>query len=280
MTPVSSRAVANKRPLSPQLERRRELRRLRRHQLRLQSWRLLVFVMLSSGLGWILLRHGWTLEGINQVVVRGEAGLSAEEVVKAGELSFPKPLLKISPLQLEQTLLKNLPVLGVQVGRRILPPRLEVTLIPLVPVAKAVRQRGSRTEQGLVDASGQWIPLNPGSPSPKPSTTITVRGWSSQQQPQLAELLRQQTRLEGTLQAIVLRPDGSISLKSSRLGQIDLGRDAERLDEQIAAIVQLNTTLPSHLTRPNKGSLDLSNPERPELLLPVKTVPTPRAGEQ
>ena len=280
MTPVSSRAVTNKRPLSPQLERRRELRRLRRHQLRLQSWRLLVFVMLSSGLGWILLRHGWTLEGINQVVVRGEAGLSAEQVVKAGELSFPKPLLKISPLQLEQTLLKNLPVLGVQVGRRILPPRLEVTLIPLVPVAKAVRQRGNTTEQGLVDASGQWIPLNPDSPSPVPSTTIIVRGWSSQQQPQLAELLRQQTRLEGTLQSIVLRPDGSISLKSSRLGQIDLGRDAERLDEQIAAIVQLNKTLPSHLTSPNKGSLDLSNPERPELLLPVKTVPTPQAGAQ
>ena len=61
--------------LTPQLERRRALRRQQRAQLLIQIWRVLVLLLLSTGLGWILLRHGWTLEGTNQVIVRGDTCL-------------------------------------------------------------------------------------------------------------------------------------------------------------------------------------------------------------
>ena len=171
MTPASSRATASsKRTVSPQLERRRELRRRRRRQLQVQSWRVFLLVMLSAGLGWILLRHGWTMEGINQVIVSGDSGLSRKQVVKAGGISFPKPLLDISPAMLERTLAKDLPVREVRVSRRLLPARLEIDLIKLIPVARAFRKRGSVTEQGLVDAAGQWIPVSSDSPTPKPLT--------------------------------------------------------------------------------------------------------------
>ena len=171
MTPASSRATASsKRNVSPQLERRRELRRRRRRQLQVQSWRVFLLVMLSAGLGWVLLRHGWTIGGINQVIISGDSGLSRKQVVKAGGISFPKPLLDISPAMLERTLAKDLPVREVRVSRRLLPARLEIDLIRLIPVARAVRKRGSVTEQGLVDAEGQWIPVSSDSPTPKPLT--------------------------------------------------------------------------------------------------------------
>ena len=278
MTPASSRATASsRRTVSPQLERRRELRRRRRRQLQLQSWRVFLLVMLSAGLGWVLLRHGWTIEGINQVIVSGDSGLSRKQVVKAGGLSFPQPLLDISPAVLEQTLAKDLPVREVRVSRRLLPARLEIDLIKLIPVARAFRKRGSVTEQGLVDAEGQWIPVS--SASPKPLTPILIRGWSVKQRPQVAELLRQHERLNDTLKTIHLQPGGAISLETTSLGRIELGRDAERLNDQIDAIVELNKKLPAHLLgrgKGAKGSLDLSNPDRPELLLPVKPSPKPK----
>ena len=236
--------------------------------------------MLSAGLGWVLLRHGWTIGGINQVIISGDSGLSRKQVVKAGGISFPKPLLDISPAMLERTLAKDLPVREVRVSRRLLPARLEIDLIRLIPVARAVRKRGSVTEQGLVDAEGQWIPVSTASPTPKPLTPILIRGWSVKQRPQVAELLRQHARLNDTLKTINLRPGGAISLETTSLGTVELGRDAERLNDQIDAIVELNKTLPTHLLgrgKGGKGSLDLSNPERPELLLPVKpsTKPNP-----
>ena len=278
MTPASSRAKASsRRTVSPQLERRRELRRRRRRQLQVQSWRVLLLVMLSAGLGWILLRHGWTVEGINQVIVSGDSGLSRKQVVKASGLSFPKPLLDISPAVLGQNLAKKLPVREVRVSRRLLPARLEIDLIRLIPVARAFRKRGSVTEQGLVDAEGQWIPVS--SASPKPLTTILIRGWNVKQRAQVAELLRQHERLNDTLKTINLQPGGAISLDTTSLGSIELGRDAERLNDQIDAIVELNKTLPAHLLgrgKGGKGSLDLSNPDRPELLLPVKPSTKPK----
>ena len=233
--------------------------------------------MLSAGLGWVLLRHGWTIEGINQVIVSGDSGLSRKQVVKAGGLSFPKPLLDISPAVLGQNLAKKLPVREVRVSRRLLPARLEIDLIRLIPVARAFRKRGSVTEQGLVDAEGQWIPVS--SASPKPLTTILIRGWNVKQRPQVAELLRQHERLNDTLKTINLQPGGAISLETTSLGSIELGRDAERLNDQIDAIVELNKTLPAHLLgrgKGGKGSLDLSNPDRPELLLPVKPSTNPK----
>ena len=281
MTPAFSRATASsKRTVSPQLERRRELRRRRRRQLQVQSWRVLLLLMLSAGLGWVLLRHGWTIEGINQVIVSGDSGLSRKQVVKAGGLSFPEPLLDIRPAVLEQTLAKDLPVREVRVSRRLLPARLEIDLIRLIPVARAFRKRGSVTEQGLVDAEGQWIPVS--SASPQPLTPILIRGWSVKQRPQVAELLRQHERLNDTLKIIHLRPGGAISLDTTTLGRIELGLDAERLNDQIDAIVELNKTLPAHLLRRGKGgksSLDLSNPDRPELLLPVKPSTKPKSTD-
>ena len=153
-----------------------------------------------------------------------------------------------------------------------LPARLIISLKPEIPVAKAVRQGPAGRERGLLNAAGEWITLSDA--VPEPLTNIMVRGWNYQQRAQIAALLQKRDRFEGRLRAIVLHPDGNVSLITSELGQIDLGGEPALLNAQIETIVHLNKTLPKHLRQAYQSSLDLSNPHRPELQLPAP--PTPK----
>ncbi len=269
---VSAKDKPSQRPVSAQMARRRELRRQRRQTLSLQFWRLVVMLFLSGGFTWILLRHGWTLRGPDAVVLRGGTALDTDQVIKAAKLRFPQPLLEVSPRALEQQLINTLPVRSAQVERQMLPARLIVSLKPEVPIAKAERQGPTGRERGLLNAEGQWIALSDA--SPKPLTNILVRGWNDQQREQVAVLLQQRDRFEGMLKAVVLHPDGNISLLTTSLGRIDLGGEPALLNTQIETIIHLNKTLPQHLRKAKQSSLDLSNPDRPELQLP--TPPTPK----
>jgi cell division protein FtsQ len=125
----------------------------------------------------------------------------------------------------------------------------------------------------MVDADGLWIPLSANSTMPMPLSAIVVHGWRISQRPAIAKLLKSRDRFQGKLQTITVHPDGGISLRTSNTGRIDLGQDRERLNEQIDAIVQLRRSLPPQLLKPNQGFLDLTNPDRPELQLPVISVP-------
>lgn len=268
---VSTKTQSSQRQVSAQVARRRELRRQRRQTLLLQCWRLVVMLLLSGGFTWILLRHGWTLRDPEAVVLRGGAALETDQVIKAAKLRFPQPLLEVSPRALEQQLISALPVRSAQVERQMLPARLIVSLKPEIPIAKAERQGPSGRERGLLNAEGQWIPLSDA--SPEPLTNILVRGWNEQQRSQVAVLLQERDRFEGMLKTVVLHPDGDISLVTSGLGRIDLGGEPALLNTQIETIVHLNKTLPQHLRKAKQSSLDLSNPDRPELQLPTPPAP-------
>ena len=265
------------RPLSPQRARRRELRQRKRRELAVQTWRVVICLLLGSGLGWLLLRHGWSMDSIDNIVISGDTGLRAEQVVQAGQLSFPQPLFEVSPAELERQLLRELPVQSASIERRLHPARLEVHLLRQTPVARATRQQAGLRERGMVDADGRWIPLSANSSMPMPLSAITVHGWRLSQRLAIAKLLKDRDRFQGKLQTITVHPDGGISLRTSNTGRIDLGQDRGRLNEQIDAIVQLRRTLPPQLLKPNQGYLDLRNPDRPELQLPVTSVPAETA---
>ena len=200
------------------------------------------------------------------MVLTGGAAIETSQVVEAAKLRFPSPLLEISPRALENQLVRELPVRAAQVERRILPARLIISLKPEIPVAKAMRQGPDGRERGLLNADGQWIPLSEA--SPEPLTNIMVRGWNDRKSGQIAALLQQRDRFEGRLKAIVLHPDGSVSLITTGLGRIDLGGEPALMNTQIDTIVHLNKTLPKQLRQAHQSNLDLSNPERPELQLP------------
>ena len=282
MTPESAQTVISRtkrsqRPLSPQLARRRELRQRKRRELAVQTWRVVICLVFGSGLGWLLLRHGWTMDNIDRIVISGDSGLNAEQVAQSGQLSFPQPLFQVSPADLERQLLRDLPVQSASVERRLYPARIEVHLLRQTPVARATRQQAGLRERGMIDADGRWIPLSANSSMPMPLSAITVHGWRLSQRLAIAKLLKDRDRFQGKLQTITVHPDGGISLRTSNTGRIDLGQDRGRLNEQIDAIVQLRRTLPHQLLKPNQGYLDLRNPDRPELQLPVTSVPAETA---
>ena len=268
---VSTNNKSSQQPVSSQVARRRELRRQRRQTLLIQLWRFVALLLVSGGFSWILLRHGWTLRSPEALIMTGGTALEANQVIEAAKLRFPQPLLEISPRALEQQLIKSLPVQSAHVQRRMLPARLVISLKPEIPVAKAVRQGPFGRERGLLNAEGQWIPLSDA--LPEPLTEIVVRGWNDQQRSQIAALLQQRDRFEGRLKAIVLHPDGNVSLITTALGQIDLGGEPALLNAQIETIVHLNKTLPKQLRQAHQSSLDLSNPDRPELQLPTPPAP-------
>ena len=268
---VSTNNKSSQQPVSTQVARRRELRRQRRQTLLIQLWRFVALLLVSGGFSWILLRHGWTLRSPEALILTGGTALEANQVIEAAKLRFPQPLLEVSPRALEQQLIKSLPVQSAHVQRRMLPARLLISLKPEIPVAKAVRQGPFGRERGLLNAEGQWIPLSDA--LPEPLTEIVVRGWNDQQRSQIAALLQQRDRFEGRLKAIVVHPDGNVSLITTALGQIDLGGEPALLNAQIETIVHLNKTLPKHLRQAHQSSLDLSNPDRPELQLPTPPVP-------
>ena len=282
MTPESAQTVISRtkrsqRPLSPQLARRRELRQRKRRELAVQTWRVVICLVFGSGLGWLLLRHGWTMDNIDRIVISGDSGLNAEQVAQSGQLSFPQPLFQVSPADLERQLLRDLPVQSASVERRLYPARIEVHLLRQTPVARATRQQAGLRERGMIDADGRWIPLSANSSMPMPLSAITVHGWRLSQRLAIAKLLQDRDRFQGKLQTITVHPDGGISLRTSNTGRIELGQDRGRLNEQIDAIVQLRRTLPPQLLKPNQGYLDLRNPDRPELQLPVISVPAETA---
>jgi len=255
---------------SPQLERRRALRREKQRELLIQLWRVTALLLTSAGLGWLLLRFGWTLEGTNQVVIRGDTRIRAELVAKVGGLNFPQPLFEINPADVETRLLKDLPVRTASVERRLFPARLNVELLGQMPIAYATRQRANKTEQGMVDDQANWISPSNATPKKTPKTKITIVGWTEDRRKLIAEMLQNRSRLGTSLQEIIIHPDGAITLKTSNLGLIDLGNDVNQLPRQIAAILQLSRNMPQHLIGKGSTTLDLSNPDRPELELPLK----------
>ena len=271
LSQATTKTNSSERPVSAQVARRRELRRQRRRSLLLQLWRLVAMLLLSGGFAWILLRHGWTLRGPDAVILQGDSALQTAQVIEAAKLRFPQPLLEVSPRELERQLIQSLPVRSAQVARQMLPARLIISIQPQIPIAQAERQGPAGRERGLVNSEGEWIPLTDA--SPEPLTDILVRGWNHQQRDKVAALLHQRDRFEGRLKAVVLHPDGDISLVTRDLGRIDLGGEASLLDAQIETIVHLNNTLPEHLRQARQGSLDLSNPDRPELQRPNPPAP-------
>lgn len=276
--PIAAKRQRSPVKLSPQLERRRALRQEKQRDLAIQVWRLVVLLSTTTVLGWSLLRFGWTLEGTDSIVISGDVGLDPAVIAKVGGFQFPQPLLEIRPKALEQELLMDLPVRTVRVERRLFPARLELELTARIPIAAALRHRGSTKTAGMIDASANWIDLTADLPQRKPTSSILVDGWSQNRRPFIAELLRQRDRIGGDLQRIVLEPEGRVVLQTGRLGAIQLGSDPGLLQQQINAIDQLNQSIPAHLVQGRQGSIDLSNPERPEILQPSKPTKEKKAA--
>ena len=259
---------------APGVERRRLLRQQRRRERLIQSWRILCLWAVSVGLGWLLLSKGWLLTSKDQIKVRGSANLSSESVIKAGEISMPLPLLGLKPSELEQILLRKLPVQSVAVNRRLLPPTLEVNLTDRQPIAYAVRQDSNLKEKGMVDVKAHWMPLNVANQGERPRSALEVHGWRPIHRQLISRVLEQRDQLGSPLLKIIVAPDGELSLETQALGLIQMGENPDQLDEQFKTIAHLSSTIPAEYRNRQGTSIDLSDPAKPELQVP-QTAKTP-----
>lgn len=267
-TAPSPAAVTGSVPLPPGAARRRELRQQRRAERWRNLWRLVVFSGLSVGLGTVLLRQGWTLQTPAQVEVSGSRIVSREQVIQAGRLSFPLPLLGLRPRELGATLAASLPVEQVRVSRWMLPPRLKVELVDRQAIARAVRRGQHGPEQGFIDRVGNWIDLHRNVALPiQPKTDLVVIGWQERHRPALATVLANRSTIGAGLREVRFAPDGDLWLTTAELGSLRLGPVDSQLPRRLEVVAHLNQTLPAQLRGRRPELIDLSEPEQPELSL-------------
>jgi cell division protein FtsQ len=252
-------------------ERRKQLRQQRRQERLRQLWRITLFSAAAAGLGWGLLRQGWVLRSPDQIEVLGSSQVNREQVIREAQLQLPQPLLGLKPQELAQRLSAGLPVEHVQVSRLMLPPRLRISLVEREAVAQAQRRSGKGMERGYVDRLGNWMTSRQQRGSGANRTPkVMVMGWQERLRAPLADILAQQNELGSTLQQVRFEPNGSLWLRTAALGDVHLGLPDQRLSRRLEVLRHLSTHLPQQIKTLKIQSIDLSDPEQPELGLPGK----------
>ncbi len=263
--------------LRPGSERRRLLRQERRADRLRNLWRLLLFSAMAAGLGYGLLRQGWTLNSPGQVEVSGSRLVGREQVIQAAGIRFPQPLLSLQPRLLAGTLSQALPVDNVRVSRLMLPPRLRVELEDRTAVARAERQvPGGTRERGYVDRQGRWISVGQTLGSRlRGAEDLLVVGWNPRHSTTLAQVLAHRSAFRGRLREIRFDPNGGLWLQTPELGNLRLGPADGQLERRLVVAAYLSGTLPEKLRGRRPRIVDLSDPEQPELgLAGVRPTPT------
>lgn len=252
----------------PGVERRSQLRRQRRIERLQDGWRILVYGALTVGLGSVLLREGWMLQGPAQVDVSGSQLVSRDQVIAAAGLHFPQPLFALQPRLLSRSLAESLPVEQVKVSRLMLPPRLRVELVDREAVARAQRRTPKGPENGFVDRTGNWINADPRTSARLGGkATIEVVGWNERNRPALGKVLEAREQIDPGLREIRFEPDGTLWLTTEELGPLRLGPADSQLNRRLQVVAHLNRNLPKRLVGQRPQSIDLTDPEQPELTL-------------
>lgn len=253
-------------------ERRRQLRQQRRQERLRQLWRISLFSAAAAGLGYGLLREGWELRNPDQIEVLGSSQVTREQVIHEAQLRFPQSLLALKPQELAQRLSSALPVEQVQVSRLMLPARLRISLLEREAVAQAQRRTSRGVERGYVDRLGNWMTSRQqhGSGSAR-TPQVMVMGWQERLRTPLADVLAQQQQLGSSLQQVRFETNGSLWLRTAALGEVHLGPPDDRLSRRLKVLRHLSTHLPKQIKNLKIQSIDLSDPEQPELGLPGKS---------
>jgi cell division protein FtsQ len=274
--------VSQARPLSPGAERRRQLRQQQQRERLRNGWRVVVLLGLAAGLGYGLLRLGWTLSGPEQVEVVGSRQVGTREVIEAAGIRFPQPLLSLDPRSIATSLAGALPVEDVRVSRLMAPPRLRVVVVDRQPVARAERIGPQGLEQGYVDRLGNWMTVRQGQGLRTAATDkLVVKGWQPRHRPAMSEVLRSRNNLSDELRVLRFDPAGTIWVDSASLGAVRLGPSDGQLAQRLQVLEHLVATLPAQLSGKRLQSIDLTDPDQPELALvpgpqpPKPTVPNP-----
>jgi cell division protein FtsQ len=279
-------------------QRRRTLRRQRRRQLVCGIWRILAISSLAGGLGWAAAQPVWVIRQAEQVNIEGNEILSDQGVRALLSLSYPQSLLRIEPKTVAQQLeTKQALIAQASVSRQLFPPSLTVKVEEREPVVTAVSvnpslppasetlsptNQANQSEEttppppttvpvGLIDAKGNWIPIenynSAGKPLPLP--TLRIIGDRQQYLPLWAEMYQILRRSPVKVLEIDWQNPANVILKTD-IGIVHLGIYGSQFADQLALLDQMRQ-LSNQVDGHPIAYIDLTDPNSPAIQLQYPT---------
>lgn len=259
-------------------QRRQQLRQRRRVRFLRATWRILAVGGMAVGLIWLVTSPTWVLRRPEQVTVMGNQLVKADRVRALLPLRYPQSLFKVEPQSLADKLKAKLPLAQeVTVNRQLFPPGLTVRLVERQPVAIALpastdlqaalanRSQSAPTtpKPGLLDASGQMIPLDSDMALEKSPQLPTLRVIGNVEQYQLAwsKLYQAVNRSPVKILEIDWRDPTNLVLKTE-LGIVYMGPYSTQFSYQLSVLDRLRK-LPASIDANQIAYIDLRNPAAP-----------------
>lgn len=283
--------------------RRKTLRRQRRRQLVCGIWRIVAISSLAGGLSWAATQPVWVIKQPEQVNIEGNQILSDQGVRALLSLSYPQSLLRIEPKTVAQQLeAKQTLIAKASVSRQLFPPSLTVKVEEREPVVTAVVVNPSVTQTaetsspanqvnpnqakqpeettppppattpvGLIDAKGNWIPIenynSAGQALPLP--TLRIIGDRQQYLPHWSEMYQVLRRSPVKISEIDWQNPANVILKTD-IGIVHLGIYGSQFADQLAVLDQMRQ-LSSEVNGHPIAYIDLTEPNSPAIQLQYPT---------
>ena len=244
--------VRSSTPTSKDLARRRQyLRDQRRYKFYKGAWRSLALTGFAASLLWLATSPIWLIRNPSQLAISNNELLSDEAVQALLPLTYPQPLLKVKPKELEASLETHAPIEAAAVNRRLLPPGLHIRVKERQPVAVTMPDTASPMREipnesaafrspGLIDAEGYWMPRNSfqslGSTASEPG--LMVKGMRTGDEQDWQEIYQAIDRSPVQITAIDWTRPSNVILQSE-LGAVHLGPYGKGFEAQLVALDQL-----------------------------------------
>ncbi|MBT9314143.1 cell division protein FtsQ/DivIB [Leptothoe spongobia] len=265
--------------------RRKNLKSRRNKLFWQQLWRQGAMIGLTVGCLSVATSSRWQLQSAEQITISGHRLLPAEEIHELLAIDYPQSLLRLHPLDLENTLIAKGPIADAIVRRRLLPPGLNIRIQERTPVAIALPNTDiaikslddepqSFAQIGLLDANGYWMPYNSftklGSQEPK----LRVQGMRPAYQKDWPDIYQALQKTPVAIPKIDWRDPTNLILHTE-LGTVHIGSYGQNFSNQLAALDRMRN-LNAKMDIEEIAFIDLRNPDNPTLeILQATTTPSP-----
>ncbi len=255
---------------NPRIEKRRRLRKERRNEQFIHLWRLILFGSMTYGLGLLVINNGWASINVKQIHVIGSPKINANTIMIKSGLNFPMPLFSIKPKQLEDNLIKELPIKSVSIRRQLIPPSLSIILKERQPIAFADRRLAQGKETGMIDIDGNWMPKKMSTLVINLPQDLYIEGWRYNYKEWISKILHNKEKLGSPLRRVIINQNGELTLKTEVFEKIYLGTNSINYEDQVKAINKLSNDLTLDFIDKKGAILDIRDPSKPEFQI-IKT---------
>ncbi len=262
-------------------QRRQQLRNRRRIRFLQTVWRVVAVAGLAGGLAWGATQPIWVIRRPEQVVIEGNQYVSTQTIQALLPIAYPQSLLRVQPQLIAHELQTKAPIASVTVSRRLFPPGLVVQVkerypvaiaIPtMTPPAAGVTQKNGQmsanppAKVGLLDDSGQWIPMEIYTLLDKSIKlpTLKVIGNPNLYRPYWSKIYQEVSRSPVKVSELNWQDPANLVLKTE-LGTIYLGPYSNQFTYQLSMLDRMRK-LSAHPSFSQIAYIDLRNPDAPVL---------------